>query len=132
MSVAAAEHTDISDIETAVTALGAAARAAARELALAPSDAKNAALQAMAKAVRDAEAAILAANGGGGASGTAADLVPACPRGDVHDSGLLVGHASALERDRGGNPAFSGMAAELSRLRGSPTPCRLKACVSRP
>ena len=62
MSVAAAEHTDISDIETAMMALGAAARAAARELALAPSDVKNAALHAMATAVRGAEAEILAAN----------------------------------------------------------------------
>ena len=42
--------------------LGAASRAAARELALAPSDVKNAALHAMAKAVRDAEAGILSAN----------------------------------------------------------------------
>ena len=42
--------------------LGAASRAAARELALAPSDVKNAALHAMAKAVRGAEAGILSAN----------------------------------------------------------------------
>ena len=62
MSVAAAENRDISDIEAAMATLGAASRTAARELALAPSDVKNAALHAMAKVVRDAEAGILAAN----------------------------------------------------------------------
>jgi len=62
VSVAEAEHGEISDIETAMAALGAAARAAARELALAPSDVKNAALNAMATAVRGAQAEILAAN----------------------------------------------------------------------
>ena len=62
MSVAAAENRELSAIAAAMAGLGAASRAAARELALAPGDVKNAALHAMAKAVRGAEAGILAAN----------------------------------------------------------------------
>ena len=62
MSVAAAENRELSDVAAAMAGLGAASRAAARELALAPSDVKNAALHAMAKAVRSAETGILSAN----------------------------------------------------------------------
>jgi len=62
VSVAAAENRELSAIAAAMAGLGAASRAAARELALAPGDVKNAALHAMAKAVRGAEAGILAAN----------------------------------------------------------------------
>ena len=62
MSVAAAENRELSDVAAAMAGLGAASRAAARQLALAPSDVKNAALHAMAKAVRSAETGILSAN----------------------------------------------------------------------
>ena len=50
------------DLATAMTALGRAARAAARVLALAPAERKNQALAAMARAIRARQAEILAAN----------------------------------------------------------------------
>jgi len=56
------ERIDTSDIERLMLDIGARARAAARELALAPADQKNAALRAMAEALRQSQAAILDAN----------------------------------------------------------------------
>jgi glutamate-5-semialdehyde dehydrogenase len=56
------ERIDTSDIERLMLDIGARARAAARELALAPGDQKNAALRAMAGALRQSQAAILEAN----------------------------------------------------------------------
>ena len=56
------ERIDTSDIERLMLDIGARARAAARELALAPGDQKDAALRAMAGALRQSQAAILEAN----------------------------------------------------------------------
>ncbi len=56
------ERIDPSDIERLMLDIGARTRAAAAELALAPTDRKNAALRAMAMALRRSEAAILRAN----------------------------------------------------------------------
>ncbi len=50
------------DVGAVMSSLGQAARAAARELALADADTKNTALRAMATAIRDGETAIIAAN----------------------------------------------------------------------
>ncbi|HJR23372.1 MAG TPA: gamma-glutamyl-phosphate reductase, partial [Dongiaceae bacterium] len=61
------------DLQSAMRALGRAARAAADKLALADTDAKNHALQAMAEAIRANEARILEAN--------AADLTDAKAKG---------------------------------------------------
>lgn len=58
----AADSTDLGAIQAQMMELGAAARRAARTLARASSDAKNKALGAMAQAIRNAEADILAAN----------------------------------------------------------------------
>jgi glutamate-5-semialdehyde dehydrogenase len=52
----------LEDVSEAMRAVGAAAREAARELALAPAEAKNKALQAAARELRDHTAAILEAN----------------------------------------------------------------------
>lgn len=49
-------------VDALMTTLGHSARAAARPLAIAPTEQKNAALMAMAKAIRDRSTAILAAN----------------------------------------------------------------------
>ncbi|MGI9413284.1 MAG: glutamate-5-semialdehyde dehydrogenase [Hyphomicrobiales bacterium] len=62
MSLAAVDDANGSDIAIMMAELGVAAREAARELAHAPSEAKNAALGAMARAIRDARADMLAAN----------------------------------------------------------------------
>jgi glutamate-5-semialdehyde dehydrogenase len=56
------ERIETSDIERLMLDIGARARAAAVELALAPGDQKNAALTAMAAALRQSQAAILEAN----------------------------------------------------------------------
>ena len=56
------ERINTSDIERLMLDIGTRARAAARVLALAPADQKNAALVAMAKALRRSQAAILEAN----------------------------------------------------------------------
>jgi glutamate-5-semialdehyde dehydrogenase len=56
------ERIETSDIERLMLDIGAGARAAAVELALAPADQKNAALTAMAAALRQSQAAILEAN----------------------------------------------------------------------
>ncbi len=56
------ERIDQHDIERLMLDLGARARAAATELALAPTEQKNSALRAMAAALRRSEAAILKAN----------------------------------------------------------------------
>ena len=56
------ERIDTGDIERLMLDIGARARAAAAELALAPTDQKNAALTAMAAALRRSQAAILEAN----------------------------------------------------------------------
>ncbi len=50
------------DVGAVMSGLGQAAKAAARELALADTDTKNKALQAMATAIRDREGAIISAN----------------------------------------------------------------------
>ncbi|MFO1413451.1 MAG: glutamate-5-semialdehyde dehydrogenase [Burkholderiales bacterium] len=56
--------TDVSDVAAYMAAVGTAARAAAREVARADTNAKNHALQAMAAAIRRDEAALLHANAG--------------------------------------------------------------------
>jgi glutamate-5-semialdehyde dehydrogenase len=56
------ERIDTSDIERLMLDIGGRARAAAVELALAPTERKNAALTAMAAALRQSQAAILEAN----------------------------------------------------------------------
>ncbi len=69
----------ISSVETVMDDIGRRARAAARRLAIAPSEAKNAALAAMAAEIRAAAPAILAANetdvADGRAKGLAASFV---------------------------------------------------------
>lgn len=62
------------DLRETLRSLGARARAAARELALATTEQKNRALHAMADELRAAEAEILAANAGDVAAGRAAGL----------------------------------------------------------
>ncbi len=57
-----AQAADTADLTQAMTALGRAAKAASRVLALAPSEQKNRALEAMARIIRAKAAEILAAN----------------------------------------------------------------------
>lgn len=62
MTVAVDSHETIDDAAGLIAEMGAKARHAARELALAPSEVKDQALRAMAQALRDDEGSILAAN----------------------------------------------------------------------
>jgi len=73
----AVEKTEAANIDAMMQALGDAAKDAARALAYAPTDAKNAALRAAAKAIRGGVADILAANARDMATGEQRGLTPA-------------------------------------------------------
>ena len=85
--------------------LGAAARSAARTLALVPAPAKNAALEAMAKAILAGEAAILAAN--------ALDVADANARGQL---------PSFIDRLTLSEKRVAGMAQAIREIAAQPDP----------
>jgi glutamate-5-semialdehyde dehydrogenase len=85
--------------------LGAAARSAARTLALAPAPAKNAALEAMAKAILAGEPAILAANG--------LDVADASARGQL---------PSFIDRLTLSEKRVAGMAQAIREIAAQPDP----------
>jgi glutamate-5-semialdehyde dehydrogenase len=93
------------DTETVMRELGRRARAAARALALASTETKNAALAAMARAVREDAAAILAAN--------AKDLAAAEQKGRP---------AAFLDRLRLTKDRIEAMAKGLEEIAGLPDP----------
>jgi glutamate-5-semialdehyde dehydrogenase len=84
------------DVTALMLAIGARARAAARRLALAPTAQKNAALEAMAVAVLQDEAKILAANAADVADALAAGLSPALVDRLRLDAGRIAAIARAL------------------------------------
>ena len=96
--------------------VGQAARSAARILALAPAPAKNAALEAMAKAILANEAAILAAN--------ALDVADALARGQI---------ASYVDRLTLDEKRVAGIAAAIREVAAQPDPVgRVLANWTRP
>ncbi|MGN8117259.1 glutamate-5-semialdehyde dehydrogenase [Labrys sp. 22185] len=96
--------------------VGQAARSAARILALAPAPAKNAALEAMAKAILASEAAILAAN--------AQDVADALARGQI---------ASYVDRLTLDEKRVAGIATAIREVAAQPDPVgRVLASWTRP
>ncbi|MFC2251826.1 glutamate-5-semialdehyde dehydrogenase [Labrys portucalensis] len=96
--------------------VGQAARSAARILALAPAPAKNAALEAMAKAILASEAAILAAN--------AQDVADALARGQI---------ASYVDRLTLDEKRVAGIAQAIREVAAQPDPVgRVLASWTRP
>ncbi|WP_376717663.1 glutamate-5-semialdehyde dehydrogenase [Labrys neptuniae] len=96
--------------------VGQAARSAARILALAPAPAKNAALEAMAKAILASEAAILAAN--------AQDVADALARGQI---------ASYVDRLTLDEKRVAGIATAVREVAAQPDPVgRVLASWTRP
>ena len=91
---------DKSDLASAMTGIAAAARAAARQLAQAPADQKNRALAAMARAIREREAEILAANADDVAAAKAAGLTGALVDRLLLDPKRIAAIADGIEAIR--------------------------------
>jgi glutamate-5-semialdehyde dehydrogenase len=88
------------DLALAMTGIATSARAAARLLALAPTEQKNQALTAMARAVRENEAAILAANAEDMTAAEAAGLTGALIDRLLLDPRRIAGMADGIEAIR--------------------------------
>jgi glutamate-5-semialdehyde dehydrogenase len=88
------------DLALAMTGIATSARAAARLLALAPTEQKNQALTAMARAVRENEAAILAANAEDMTTAEAAGLTGALIDRLLLDPRRIAGMADGIEAIR--------------------------------
>ncbi|MFZ5724633.1 MAG: glutamate-5-semialdehyde dehydrogenase [Pseudomonadota bacterium] len=106
-----------SSVRTAMTALGVAARAAARDMARAPTRQKNAALDATAEAIRAGRAALLAANAEDVAAARAGGLddamIDRLTLTEARIDGMLEGLAQVA--------ALADPIGEISDLRYRPT-----------
>ncbi|MFL5077027.1 MAG: hypothetical protein ACJ8DS_17485, partial [Microvirga sp.] len=93
----AADAESVPDVAGLTAELGRRGRAAARRLSLAGAEEKNAALRAMAAAIRDAAAAILGANADDVAAAKAAGQTPAFIDRLALDEARLEAVAAAIE-----------------------------------
>ena len=106
------------DVTEVMRALGREARAAARALATAPTEAKNRALQAAAAAIRRNEAAILAANADDMAAAEARNLGPAMLDRLLLDAKRIAAMATGLDEIAALPDPVGSVIAEWTRPNG--------------
>ncbi|HLT75923.1 MAG TPA: glutamate-5-semialdehyde dehydrogenase [Ferrovibrio sp.] len=111
-------HLAIGDMTAAMAAIGRAAKTAAAALATATTDRKNAALLAAAKALRQREAEIMAANEKDMAAGREKGLTPAMLDRLMLDSRRIAAMAQGLEEIAALPDPVGGVIAEWTRPNG--------------